>query len=165
MKELKLNGIDYRNDYKCPICHSIHEMNDCDVEEWFVKSKHTGSTVSGRHAVHKFVDSYLYVRLCHKCYKRLHATRTILKVLFMGLFPIAMTVWLCIRNPKDASFGGIILMLGVYLFVVYILGGIINRILEKTVFDFDYKQADKDGALLSPYEVMNYKKEKQKSNQ
>lgn len=155
MEELKLNGVNY----KCPMCHTTHSMNDCKIEEWFVKSKHTGSTISGRFAVHKFVDSYLYVRLCHKCYKRLHITRTMLKVLFMGVFPIAMTIWICFRNPEDASVGGIIVMLGVYLFVGYLVGGITNRILEKTVFDFDYEQAEKDNALLTPYEVMNYKNE------
>jgi len=157
IEKIQLNGVDY----KCPICHTTHATNDCKVEEWFVKSEHTGSTVSGRHAVHKFVDSYLYVRLCHKCYKRLHATRTTLKVLFLGVLPIAMTILSYARSTEKLGIGEIFVWLLVYFLIGYILGGIINRILEKTVFGFDYDQANKDNALLSPSEVMNYKRENQ----
>ena len=156
MEELKLNGANY----KCPLCQTTHSMNDYKIEEWFVKSTHTGSTVSGRTAVHKFVDSYLYVRLCPSCYKKLHTTRNVIKILSLSVVPILLTVLLVVRNTEEFSFGALIIWLAVCYFVSYVIGGIIIRIMEKTVFDFDYEQADKDNALLTPFEVMNYKNEK-----
>lgn len=155
MEELKMNGANY----KCPMCHTTHSMNDCKIEEWFVKSTHTGSTVSGRTAVHKFVDSYLYVRLCPSCYKKLHTTRKVIKILFLSVVPILLTILMVARDTEGFSFGAFIVWLAVCYLISYIIGGIIIRILEKSVFDFDYEQADKDNALLTPYEVMNYKNE------
>ena len=141
MEELKLNGVNY----KCPMCHTTHSMNDCKIEEWFVKSTHTGSTVSGRTAVHKFVDS--------------HTTRKIIKILFLSVVPILLTILMVVRDTEGFRFGALIIWLAVSYLISYIIGGIIIRVLEKSVFDFDYEQADKDNALLTPYEVMNYKNE------
>ncbi|MGX8713724.1 MAG: hypothetical protein ACSW8I_08640, partial [bacterium] len=113
MEELKLNGVNY----KCPMCHTTHEMDDCKVEEWFVKSTHKGSTVSGRTAVHKFVDSYLYVRLCPSCYKKLHTTRTVIKVLFLSVVPIFLAVIMANRDVNGFSFGALIVWLAVSYFI------------------------------------------------
>ena len=64
-----------------------------------------------------------------------------------------------VRDTEGFRFGALIIWLAVSYLISYIIGGIIIRFLEKSVFDFDYEQADKDNALLTPYEVMNYKNE------
>lgn len=150
----------WQNKYKCPICHNVHPVEDCEIEERFISSKHTGSTIQGRYAVHKFVDTYRYVRVCHKCAKKQRKTRKIIKIIMYIVIPILFLVR-GIINSWDKfdgyEFLGMLVFMGIFYFFASIINAIINRILDNSVFEIDYEQAYHDNALStkSEYDEQN----------
>ena len=62
-------------EFICPLCHTKHPIDGCEIEERFISSKHTGTRLQGRFFVQSFVDTYRYVRLCGKCAKKIKTTK------------------------------------------------------------------------------------------
>lgn len=149
--------------YKCPFCHTSHPIKDCEIDERFIKSKHTGSTIRGRYAVHSFIDTYRYVRLCRECAKKQKRTRIIMKILLYGIIPIAYLVIGLFNGmiEKNGIVGTLLLVL-VVVFVCSIVNAIINRLLEHSVYDIDYEKAYDDNALLTSSEIYDYQHNKEK---
>lgn len=153
-----------QNKYRCPLCQTVHNVEDCVVEERFIKSQHVGSTVQGRAAVHKFVDTYRYVRICPECQKKEQRTRNIIKIILFGVLPLAFFIKGLINSWDNLDGGEVVALLvivGMIYLVAAIINGIINRMLDNSVYDIDYDQASADNALLSINEIMDYKYKKE----
>jgi len=75
--------------YNCPICHKEYNIDDSVIEKVVVKSEKVSSTVSGRHAVHTYMDHYYLARICKKCIRR----REIIKWVINSLVLIPILYW------------------------------------------------------------------------
>ena len=144
--------------YKCPLCHTSHLLNDCEIAERFIKSTHTGTKHYIRYSVSTYMDTYMYVRLCHSCAKKIKRTKTILKIIWYLIIPILLVIRGIYNSKDNSDIAALIVLYAISYLMGALINGIIIRILEKSIFDIDYEQAQKDNALLTYWEIDEYKR-------
>ena len=137
--------------YNCPICHKEFDIKDSTIEDIITKSKHVSSTIRGRHAVHKYIDTHYYVRHCKKCVKKRDWTRRIINITILISFSL-----LDILKNITSSYHPIqeLLILPFALFLIWVfICSPINFVIYKIFFEPDIDYAHDHNALVSPFEM------------
>lgn len=132
--------------YNCPVCHREFDIEDSIVEDIITKSKHISSTVSGRHAVHKYLDTHYYIRHCKRCVK--------IRKLIGYTINFAILVFFLYRGLIDFYHSKELLSLfalPLMLFLIYVFFCLpINFIIYKIFFEPDLDYASSHNALVDP---------------
>lgn len=129
----------------CPYCGKEHNITDAKVEKILASSKHVSTKISGRIVTRTYQDSYYKVRFCAKCYKRKKRTKTILYSSILALSTILYGIHY-FRN-LDGSILGFLGFLVLLYFLVLLGIGVLNWILDKTIYDVDFESAVKNNAI------------------
>ena len=140
--------------YTCPYCKKEH--SDYKVEKRLIGSKYQGASIRGRTVTHKFQDSYYYIRICPKCDRKKRIINAILNILIYigGIILYGFYYFGNFENKGVGNFIGISIIL---LLPLSIIKAIIIKILDNTLYDIDYEEANRNGAILSIFEALNYK--------
>lgn len=131
--------------FKCPYCGEEYNITDAKVEKVLASSKHVGTKISGRIVTRTYMESYYNVRFCPNCYKHKHRTK---KILYSAIFLIATTLYAIHYFGKIGGsvwdFLGFLLL----LYILISLGvGVLNWVLDKTIYDVDFENAHKNNAI------------------
>lgn len=142
----------------CPICKSTHCGDDYVVVKRIVKSEYLKSSISGRHAVHTFQETYFYCKICPECGKKIMNTKLILKLFFFLICPLFF-VFMTLHNSNNLSFENIfvttLFMFFCINFFTFFICGITFNVLSKTTFYIDIDFAKKNNACYSIFDVYN----------
>lgn len=129
----------------CPYCGKEHKIIDAKIEKILASSKHISTKISGRIVTRTYQDSYYNIRFCAKCYKRKMRTKTIL---YSSIFVLS-TILYGIHYFGNLG-GSVLVFLGflILLYLLVLLGvGVLNWILDKTIYNVDFEDAANNNAI------------------
>ena len=129
----------------CPYCDKEHNIADAKTEKILASSKHVSTKISGRIVTRTYQDSYYNIRFCAKCYKRKKMIKTILYCLILALSTLLYgSHYLGNLNGSIWGFLGFLILL---YFLILLVIGVLNWILDKTIFDVDFENAANNNAI------------------
>lgn len=129
----------------CPYCGKEHNINDAKIEKILASSKHVSTKISGRIVTRTYQDSYYNIRFCTKCYKRKMRTKTIL---YSSIFVLSTILYgIHYFGNLDSSILGFLGFLVLLYFLVFLGVGVLNWILDKTIYNIDFEDAANNNAI------------------
>lgn len=129
----------------CPYCGKEHNITDAKIDKILASSKHVSTKISGRIVTRTYQDSYYNIRFCAKCYKRKKRTKIILYSSILALFTILYGIHYF--GNLDGSILGFLGFLVLLYFLVFLGIGLLNWILDKTIYDIDFEDAANNNAI------------------
>lgn len=148
ISKLEFNFIPPPSTFKCPYCGKEHSISEAKTEKILASSKHVKTNYRGRNVIYTYLDTYYNIRFCPKCYKRKYWTKRILYVSIFAIFTLILG--LIYFRDSNGSVWRFLASLCIFYLLLILAVGLLNWILDKTIFAVDFEKAHQDNAIAPP---------------